>query len=92
MAGFEVIIYGRFWVITEDHTNLLAYWILMGGNRTLPPGLLHIVKDLAGYLGGTYMIGPSASAFLMFSILFLRASSIELSTARIWSRAPPDSK
>jgi len=30
----------------------------MGGNRTLPLGLLHVVKDLAGYLGGTYMIGP----------------------------------
>ena len=22
MAGFEVIIYGRFWVITEDHVML----------------------------------------------------------------------
>jgi len=58
---------------------------MLGGNRRLPLGLLHVVKDLAGYLGGTYVIGSISQCLLDVLYFLLRASSIDLSKARIWS-------
>jgi len=36
MAGFEVIIYGRFWVITEDGTQS---WVNFEQSVLVPEGL-----------------------------------------------------
>jgi hypothetical protein len=37
MAGFEVIIYGRFWVIAED--NILAFHLTLAP-ASIPPALV----------------------------------------------------
>jgi hypothetical protein len=60
---------------------------MLGGDRTLPLGLLHVAKDPAGYLGGTYVIG-SISQGLLAVLYFVPPRLIHrFVQPRIWSRS-----